>query len=123
MAYPMHRLLELGDPSARVAVPGPVEPAILSYYLELLGVGAGNRLLIVPGDDLAPAPAAVTLGDLRAARVPIAGANAFRAGTALGVDGSWREAAGALRAQGAAWNPLARAGVILYGLETLEDTG
>ena len=40
MAFPMHRLLELGTPSAHVAVPGPVEPAIVSYYLELIGIGA-----------------------------------------------------------------------------------
>ena len=57
MAYPMHRLLELSTPSAHVAVPGPVEPAIVSYYLELIGIGAGDRLVItVDGAPTEPAP-------------------------------------------------------------------
>ncbi len=50
-------------------------------------------------------------------------ANAFRAGTVFGVAADWREAVAALRATGSAWNPLARAGVVLYGLETLAETG
>ena len=222
MAYPMHRLLELSTPSAHVAVPGPVEPAIVSYYLELIGVGAGDRIVVtVDGTPTEPAPAVVSLHDLRAARVPLADedadpaatvrvrirddravqvlsahdrvadggtrlssgssyidelyrygartgarlaalgaigsfaidfaldedghaaaigastqpeehahatllalrANAFRAGTVFGVDADWREAVAALRATGSAWNPLARAGVVLYGLETLAETG
>ena len=219
----MHRLLELSTPSAHVAVPGPVEPAIVSYYLELIGIGAGDRIVVtVDGAPTEPAPAVVTLHDLRAARVPLADedadpaatvrvrirddravqvlsahdrraataaracpparrtstsstatarapapgsprtarsasfaidfaldedghaaaigastqpeehahatllalrANAFRAGTVFGVDADWREAVAALRATGSAWNPLARAGVVLYGLETVEETG
>lgn len=220
MAFPMHRLLELRTPSARVVVPGPVEPALVSYYLELIGIGAGDRVDIALDGDFEPAPAVVTLSDLRAARVPIAdedarpaatvrvrirpdhavqvlsahdrlpdggtrlssgagyidelyrygartGArlaaggqvgtfavdfaldehghaaalgpsdqpvehahmtlaalrtNAFRTGVARGVDGDWHQAVAALRETGAAWNPLARAGVVLYGLETLEET-
>lgn len=219
MSFPLHRLLELRDPSALVGVCGPVEPAILSYYLELIGIGAPGR--VVDGGPSEPAPAVVTLSDLRAARVPLAdddvepaatvrvricpdravrvlsahdrlpdggtrissgaayidelyrygartgarlaadGAvgvfaidfaldetgsavaigpsdrpeehahatllalrtNAFRAGTVVGVDEDWREAVAALRASGLAFSPLARAGVVLYGLETLEDTG
>ena len=218
MTFPLHRLLELRDPSALVGVCGPVEPAILSYYLELIGIGAGDR--VVDGGPAEPAPAVVSLDDLRAARVPLAeedaepaatvrvrirpdravqvlsahdrlpdggtrissgaayidelyrygartgarvaadGAvgvfavdfaldetgsavaigpsdrpeehahatlaalrtNAFRAGIALGVDEDWREAVAALRTAGVAWNPVARAGVVLYGLETLEET-
>lgn len=221
MAFPLHRLLELLNPSAHVVVPGPVEPALVSYYLEFIGVGAGDRVDYALDGDVEPAPAVVTLSDLRAARVPIADederpaatvrvrirpdhavqvlsahdrlpdggsrlssgsgyidelyrygartgaklaaagevggfavdfaldedghaaalgpsdqpeehahatlfalrANAFRTGTALGVDGDWREAVAVLRESGAAYNPLARAGVVAYGLETLEDTG
>jgi hypothetical protein len=221
MAFPMHRLLELRTPSARVVVPGPVEPALVSYYLELIGIGAGDRVDVALDGEFEPAPAVVTLSDLRAARVPIAdederpaatvrvrirpdhavqvlsahdrladggsrlssgagyidelyrygartGArlaaagevgtfavdfaldeaghaaalgpsdqpeehahatlaalrtNAFRTGTASGVDRDWRTAVAALREAGAAWNPLARAGVVAYGLETLEETG
>jgi hypothetical protein len=49
-------------------------------------------------------------------------ANAFRAGTAAaGPD--WRGAVAAVRAAGLAWNPVARAGVVLFGLETLGATG
>ncbi|MDA0183144.1 hypothetical protein OJ997_22735 [Solirubrobacter phytolaccae] len=221
MAFPLHRLLELRSPSARVVVPGPVEPALVSYYLELIGIGAGDRVDVALDGDVEPTPAVVTLNDLRAARVPLADedarpaatvrvrirpdrsvqvlsahdvlpdggtrlssgsayidelyrygartgarlaadgqvggfavdfaldedghavavgpsaapeehahatllalrANAFRAGTALGIDEDWREAVSALRATGTGWNPLARAGVIAYGLETLEETG
>ena len=50
-------------------------------------------------------------------------ANAFRTGTISGLAADWREAVAALRATGSAWNPLARAGVVLYGLETLQETG
>ena len=221
MAFPMHRLLELRNPSAQVVVPGPVEPALVSYYLELIGVGAGDRVGIAAGGDVEPSPAVVTLSDLRAARVPLADeddrpaatvrvrirpdhsvqvlsahdrlpdggtrissgsgyidelyrygartgvrlaatgitggfavdfaldddgrataigpstapeehahatllalrANAFRAGLALGVDEDWRDVVAELRTSGTAWNPLARAGVVAYGLESLEDTG
>ncbi|MBE2315589.1 hypothetical protein DVA67_006355 [Solirubrobacter sp. CPCC 204708] len=213
MTHPLHRLLELSHPSAQVAVPGPVEPALISYYLELIGVGAGDRIVESVYE---PEPAVVSLNDLRAARVPLAPAdadpaatvrvrvradhsvqvlsahdrlpdggtrlssgaayidelyrhgartgarvaangftgafaldfdqaaaaigpsdqpeehahatllalraNAFRAGTVF-FDGDWREAVAALRASGAAWNPIARAGVVLYGLESLADTG
>jgi hypothetical protein len=220
MTYPLHRLLELRDPSALVGVCGPVEPAVLSYYLALIGVGAGDRVVETVGEDLTPAPAVVTLDDLRAARVPLASAgarpaatvrvrirpdhavqvlsahdrlpdggtrlssgsayidelyrygartgarlaaagvtgafavdfaldadgraaaigastqpedhahatllalraNAFRAGTVeFGED--WQEAVAALRAERLAWSPLARAGVVLYGLETVAETG
>jgi hypothetical protein len=219
MTFPLHRLLELRDPSALVGVCGPVEPAILSYYLELIGIGAGDR--VVDGGPAEPAPAVVSLDDLRAARVPLADedadpaatvrvrirddravqvlsahdrvgdggtrlssgssyidelyrygartgarlaahgaigsfaidfaldedghavaigastqpeehahatllalrANAFRAGTVSDIDADWRDAVAALRATGSAWNPLARAGVVLYGLETLDETG
>lgn len=221
MAFPMHRLLELLNPSARVVVPGPVEPALVSYYLELIGIGAGDRVDVALTNVVEPEPAVVTLDDLRAARVPIADedarpaatvrvrirpdhavqvlsahdrlpdggtrlssgsgyidelyrygartgarlaaegvtgsfaidfaldddghavaygpsdqpeehahatllalrANAFRAGTALGVDADWREVVSTLRATGTAYSPLARAGVVAYGLETLEETG
>ena len=82
MAYPMHRLLELSTPSAHVAVPGPVEPAIVSYYLELIGIGAGDRVVItVDGAPTEPAPAVVSLNDLRAARVPLADEDADPAAT------------------------------------------
>jgi hypothetical protein len=219
MTFPLHRLLELRDPSALVGVCGPVEPAVLSYYLELIGVGAGDRV-VATLDDHAPAPVVVTLSDLRAARVPLAGedaepaatvrvrirpdhavqvlsahdrlpdggsrlssgsayidelyrygartgarlaaagsvgsfavdfaldpgghaaaigpstqpedhahatllalrANAFRTGTVYFGE-HWHDAVAALRAEGLAWSPLARAGVVLYGLETLADTG
>jgi hypothetical protein len=218
MTYPLHRLLELRDPSALVTVCGPVEPAIVSYYLELIGVGAGDRVLEGAAE---PEPVPVAVEDLQAARVPLAdedaapaatvrarirpdrcvqvlsahdrlpdggtrissgaayidelyrygartgarlaadGAvgtfavdfaldadgraaalgesdrpeehahaallalrtNAFRAGTATVEAREWREAVGALRAAGLAWNPVARAGVVLFGLETLDETG
>src|SRR5215207_8603085 len=82
MAYPMHRLLELSTPSAHVAVPGPVEPAIVSYYLELIGIGAGDRIAVtVDGAPTEPAPAVVSLHDLRAARVPLAAEDADAAAT------------------------------------------
>ena len=221
MAFPLHRLLELRSPSARVVVPGPVEPALVSYYLELIGVGAGDRVGIVVDGAAEPSPAVVTLNDLRAARVPLADedarpaatvrvriredhsvqvlsahdrlpdggtrissgapyidelyrygartgarvaaagrtggfavdfaldddghalalgpstapeehahatllalrANAFRAGLALGCGDDWREVVGTLRETGTAYNPVARAGVVAYGLEPLEDTG
>lgn len=221
MAFPLHRLLELRTPSARVVVPGPVEPALVSYYLELIGVGAGDRVGIVVDGDVESPPAVVSLDDLRAARVPLADedarpaatvrvrirddhsvqvlsahdrlpdggtrlssgsgyvdelyrygartgarlaadgrrgpfavdfalddeghaaalgastapeehahatllalrANAFRAGFAVGVDQDWRQVVPTLRETGTAYNPIARAGVVAYGLETLADTG
>ena len=222
MAYPMHRLLELSTPSAHVAVPGPVEPAIVSYYLELIGIGAGDRIAVtVDGAPTEPAPAVATLHDLRAARVPLADedadvaatvrvrirddravqvlsahdhvagggtrlssgssyidelyrygartgarlaahgvigslaidfaldedghaaaigastqpedhahatllalrANAFRAGTISFAGDDWHDAVAALRDEGLSWSPLARAGVVLYGLETFSRTG
>src|SRR5689334_1328078 len=79
MTFPLHRLLELRDPSALVGVCGPVEPAILSYYLELIGIGAGDR--VVDGGPAEPAPAVVSLDDLRAARVPLAAEDAEPAAT------------------------------------------
>ena len=217
MAHPLHRLLELRDPRAHVTVvlEEPVEPAIVSYYLELIGVGAGDRLTLDVGDedfeddwpeldlraagvpladDAEPAatvrvlirpdravqvlsahdrvrggsryPAAAAhldalyrYGARIGARLAATGAtgcfaidfaldgepsaigpsvadeahahatllalraNAFRASEALGVDCTWREALATLRAAGVAWNPVARAGVVAYGLESLEDTG
>src|SRR5918995_5069563 len=81
MAFPLHRLLELRNPSARVVVPGPVEPALVSYYLELIGVGAGDRVGIASGGAAEPSPAVVTLNDLRAARVPFADEDARPAAT------------------------------------------
>jgi hypothetical protein len=41
-----HLLLGLRDPHARVALisPEPIEPAILAYYLELVGIGPWGRL-------------------------------------------------------------------------------
>jgi PGM1 C-terminal domain len=221
MTFPLHRLLELRDPSALVGVCGPVEPAVLSYYLELIGVGAGDRVVMTVGDDQTPAPAVVTLSDLRAARVPLAEedaepaatvrvrirpdhavqvlsshdrlpdggtrlssgsayidelyrygartgarlaaagavgafavdftldehgraaalgpstqpedhahatllalrANAFRAGSVYFDGDHWHDAVATLRGERLAWSPLARAGVVLYGLETFADTG
>lgn len=221
MTFPLHRLLELRNPSARVVVPGPVEPALVSYYLELIGVGAGDRVVVALDGDLEPPPAVVTLNDLRAARVPFADederpaatvrvriredhsvqvlsahdrlpdggtrlssgsayidelyrygartgariaadgrtgsfavdfaldedghavalgpstapeehahatvlalrANAFRAGLALDAGEDWREVVATLRETGTAYDPVARAGVVAFGLETLEDSG
>jgi len=215
MTHPLHRLLELRDPRARVtlALDEPVEPAIVSYYLELIGIDAGDRLVLCAGDEDEHAWPEV---DLHAAAVPLADdaepaatvrvlirpdravqvlsahdrlddgirypasrhvdalyrygarigarlaaagatgtfaidfaldgeplalgpsaddaahahatllalrANAFRASDALAVELTWREALAALRAAGVAWNPVARAGVVAYGLESLEDTG
>ena len=219
----MHRLLELSTPSAHVAVPGPVEPAIVSYYLELIGIGAGDRIVVtVDGAPTEPAPAVVSLqrpaGGAGSARgrgcrpwpprsvcgsatiapcrccprttaspgggTRLSSGSSYidelyrygaRTGARLAARGGsgrsrstspstrtvtpprsarapsrkstrtprcspcartpsaparssastadWREAVAALRATGSAWNPLARAGVVLYGLETLAETG
>lgn len=52
-------------------------------------------------------------------------ANAFRASGTLRVPSrpAWREALATLRAAGVLWNPTARAGVVVYGLESVEETG
>src|SRR3954449_6325015 len=54
VAYPQtgprweHLLLGLREPCNRVALvtPEPIEPAILAYYLELVGVGPWGRLAL-----------------------------------------------------------------------------
>lgn len=209
-----HLLLGLREPCARVALvaPEPVEPAILAYYLELVGVGPWGRLALFEreadareyarGDEAAPAVdarfavagdgVATVLGEIHpdgrvqlllaherlddglrhpapstdelyraAARAgrrladqgavgrfavdldeafePVGvdaapadhayatltalRANAFRSVDALPVELTWREAVQALRDAGAHWNPRARAGAVLFGLDTLEQTG
>ena len=210
-----HLLLGLRDPQVRVALvtPEPIEPAVLAYYLELVGVGPWGRLALFecadearrfaagdeapaaidarfahPGTGAAtvhvqlhedgrvqvlaaqqrlatgaryPAPAtdalfraAARVGarlvadgasgrfavDLDADGEPVGidpgaanhayatllalRANAFRADESVPVHTrSWREVVQTLRDTGVAWNPLARAGVVAFGLDDVARTG
>ena len=51
-------------------------------------------------------------------------ANALRASDAVRVPGysTWRQALATLRAAGVLWDPVARAGVVAYGLDSFERT-
>jgi hypothetical protein len=61
----LHLVLALRDPHVRVALilSEPLEPAIVSYYLELIGVGAGDRLALFSLGDRGRRPVAAKLLD------------------------------------------------------------